>query len=76
MTQAQCPPCPQELLSIAAALLSAPTFLLMPGGPRVLLNPKALPNPSPVSTSLMSVSLMKVLLIMSQNHLKWVRMKW
>lgn len=30
----------------------------------------------PVSTSLISVSLMNVLLMMSQNHLKWVRTKW
>lgn len=46
------------------------------GAAGVLLGPRTHPNPSresppaPVSTSLISVSLMKVLLMMSQNHLK------
>lgn len=73
MPQAQCP---RELLSITAAVPPPPAPLLVPGNPQVLLHPKTRFNPSPVSTSLMSVSLMKVLLIMSQSPVKWVRMKW
>lgn len=66
----------------------APSPLLCPSDPASLpelcMEPGSPDSPAPglrgpaslFSTSVISVSLMKVLLMMSQNHLKWVSTKW